>query len=178
MTQREAWFDRAVEDKLGEIIDRYRAQGKPVHNVGSLRNRVIADIDGLRGSAAWVGLKQRYDPQPVNRMAWCCVCDKPVQRNAVSAWLEDKTGNVFCSEECRLDTKNHPISYNEWRKRLKKAGSMTTRRREIIGGEVVLGEEFTIRWEDVKNQGPPLPELDAADDDEDDDGVLWVDDGV
>jgi len=177
-TTREHWFDRAVEDKLGEIIDRYRQQGKPVNNVGALRSRVAADLDALRGTAQWVALTQRYDPKPTNKLAWCCVCDKPVTRHSVTAWLEDKTGNVFCSQECKLNTDKHPISYMEYRRRMRKAGSMTTRRREIVGGEVVEGEEVTITWDEIKSQKlpPGLEDLPLGEDDEDDDSILWDED--
>lgn len=106
----EHWLERAIEDKLGEVIDRYRAQGKPVNNVGALRTRVAADMQALRGTAAWVALKQRYDPAPQVTVAYCTACDKPFQRGAVSAWLEDRKGWAFCSRECQEDTRRHPIS--------------------------------------------------------------------
>jgi hypothetical protein len=172
---REHWFDRAVEDRLGEIIDKYRSQGKDVHNVGALRNKVANDLDALRGTSQWVALTQRYDPKPTNKVAWCCVCDKPVARHSVSAWLEDKTGNVFCSKECQADTRNHPISYVEYRRRMREAGSMTTRRREIVGGEVVLGEEFTLTWDDIKDQRLPAGVTDISGDDDvvEDDEIIW-----
>jgi len=172
----EHWFDRAVEDELGRIIDKYRAAGKDVHNVGALRNKVNADLNGLRGSAAWVALKQKYDPQPTNRIAWCCVCDKPVNRGSVTAWLEDKRGNVFCSQACRDNTDKHPITYLEYRRRVRKAGSMTSKRREIINGEVVDGEEFTITWDQIKNQPlpPGLEDLPLGDEDSvDDTEIVW-----
>ena len=85
---------------------------------------------------------------------------------------------MFCSQECKLNTDKHPISYMEYRRRMKKAGSMTTRRREIVGGEVVDGEEFTITWDEIKNQKlpPGLEDLPLGDDDEDDDSILWDED--
>ena len=156
MTEREHWFDRAVEDRLGEIIDKYRSQGKDVHNVGALRNKVANDLDALRGTSAWVAVKQQYDPMPTNRLAWCCVCDKPVTRGSVTAWLENKVGNVFCSQECKDNTAKHPISYAEYKRRLKEKGSMTSRRKEFVNGELVDGEEFTITYDEIKNIGPTI----------------------
>ncbi len=68
--------------------------------------------------------------------------------------------------------------YMEYRRRMRKAGSMTTRRREIVGGEVVEGEEFTITWDEIKNQKlpPGLEDLPLGEDDEDDDSILWDED--
>lgn len=151
----EHWFDRAVEDRLGEIIDKYRSQGKDVNSVGGLRQRVAADLNALRGTPQWSALVARYDPKPVNKMGWCCVCDKPFTRGSVSAWLEDKAGNVFCSQECRNDTRNHPISLDEYKRRMKERGSMTTYRKDIVAGEVVPGEQITLTWDDVKDWGGP-----------------------
>ena len=74
----EHWLERAVEDKLGQVIDKYRSQGKDVHNVAALRKRVAADVNALRGTPEWASMRQRYEPAPKNRLAWCCVCDKPV----------------------------------------------------------------------------------------------------
>lgn len=172
---REHWLDRAVEDRLGEIIDKYRSQGKDVHNVGALRKKVDADLNALRGTAAWIALKQQYDPQPTNKVAWCCVCDKPVARHSVSAWLEDKKGNVFCGQECRDNTEKHPISFTEYKRRVKEKGSMTSRRREIVNGEVVDGEEFTITYEQIRNIGPDIEGMLATIDTSDSE-VDWTSD--
>lgn len=152
----EPWLERAVEDRLGEVIDKYRAQGKDVHSVGGLRNRVKADVEAMRGTAEWAKLRARYEERPRNRLAWCCVCDKPVTSGSVTAWLEDKVGNVYCSQECKLDTNRQPITFKEWKSRLKAKGSSTTRRKEIVGGEIVLGDEFTITYEDIKDIGDPV----------------------
>ena len=155
----EHWLDRAIEDKLGEVIDRYRAQGKAVNNVGALRTRVAADIQGLRGSAAWVALKQKYDPAPQVRVGQCTACSKPFQRDSVSAWLEDKKGWEFCSKECMEDEKHHPISWGEFKSRVRDKGSVSTHRLEIVDGELVPGDQITITWDDVKNVGQPIPDL-------------------
>lgn len=175
----EHWFDRAVEDRLNDIINKYRQQGKDVHHVGGLRQRVAADLNALRGTAEWAKMRLRYDPPPKNRLAWCCVCDKPVTSGAVSAWLEDKGGNIYCSQQCRDNTEKHPITFTEFKQRMKDRGSMTTRRKEIIGGEVVLGDEFTITYDDIKHIGNPLPDVEhkplvrveSADVD-----IIWTDD--
>jgi hypothetical protein len=60
---------------------------------------------------------------------------------------------------------------------MRKAGSMTTRRKEIVNGELVDGEEFTITWDEIKNQKlpPGLEDLPLGVDDEDDDSILWDD---
>jgi hypothetical protein len=50
----EEWFQRAVEDELQKVIDRIRAKGQDVHNVGSLRNKVNNDLNATRGTSAWV----------------------------------------------------------------------------------------------------------------------------
>lgn len=170
----EPWLDRAIEDKLGEIINNYRSKGQPVHNVGALRQRVAADINALRGTSAWVAMQQRYEPRPMNRLAWCCVCDKPVTSGAVTAWLEDKSGNIFCSQECRDNTDRHPISLDEYKRRMKERGSMTTTRKEIIGGEVVDGEQITITWDQVRDWGGPYKEPVVATSVADEDtGIDW-----
>lgn len=167
----EHWLDRAIEDKLGEIIDKYRAKGQDVHNVGALRQRVAADINALRGSSQWAALTARYDPKPTNTLAWCCVCDKPVTRNGVSAWLENKRGDVFCSIECQHDTAKHPISLNEFKRRMKEKGSMTTHRKEFDAGMIVEGEQITLTWDDVKDWGGPLREEPVSV--VSDDGIDW-----
>lgn len=154
----EHWLDRAVEDKLGEVIDRYRAQGKPVNNVGALRTRVAADINGLRGSAAWVALKQKYDPAPQVRVGYCTACTKPFQRGAVSAWLEDKKGWEFCSKECLEDKDRHPTSWEEFKTKVRDRGSMSTPRLDEYG-EPIPGDQITITWDEIKNVGKPIPEL-------------------
>lgn len=154
----EHWLDRAIEDKLGEVIDKYRAQGKAVHNVGALRTRVAADINGLRGSAAWVGLKQKYDPAPQVRVGHCTACSKPFQRGSVSAWLEDKKGWEFCSKECLENKDKHPISWSEFKSRVREKGSVTTERLDEFGNPII-GDQITITWDDVKNVGRPIPDL-------------------
>lgn len=159
----EHWLERAVEDKLGQVIDKYRSQGKDVHNVAALRKRVAADINALRGTAEWAALRQRYEPAPKNRLAWCCVCDKPVSSGSVSAWLEDKTGRVFCSQQCRDDAKHVFISLDEWKRRVKEKGSVTGHRKEVVGGEVVDGEAFTLTWDQVKDWAGPYVEPQAPD---------------
>ena len=156
----ESWLDRAVEDKLGEIIDKYRAQGKDVHNVGALRTRVAADINGLRGGAGWAALRERYDPAPRNTVAWCLACDKPVNRGSVTAYLSDKGNNIFCSLECKENTARHPISWQEFKRRVKEKGSVSTHRIEFDYCEPVEGEQITITWDQIKDFGPPL--LDVA----------------
>jgi len=158
-TMDEHWLDRAIEDKLGEVIDRYRAQGKAVNNVGALRTRVAADIQGLRGTAAWSSLKQKYDPAPQVRVGQCTACSKPFQRDSVSAWLEDKKGWEFCSKECMEDEKHHPISWAEFKGRVREKGSVSTHRLEIVDGELVPGGQITITWDDVKDVGKPIPDL-------------------
>lgn len=173
----EHWLERAIEDKLGEVIDRYRAQGKAVNNVGALRTRVAADIQGLRGSAAWMMLKQKYDPAPQVRVGQCTACSKPFQRDSVSAWLEDKKGWEFCSKECMEDEKHHPISWGEFKSRVQAKGSLSTHKLEIVDGELVPGERITITWDEIKNVGKPIPELEtitgAAAAAVEDDGIEW-----
>lgn len=171
----EHWLDRAIEDKLGEIIDKYRAQGKDVHNVGALRNRVAADINGLRGTSQWGALKQKYDPAPQIRVAWCIVCDKPVNRGSVSAWLEDKKGWVFCSKACQDNTDKHPIGWSEFKRRLRDNGPMTTHRIEFDGTIPYAGEQITITWDDVKNMGNPIDDL-PVNKKSDEDEIIWTDD--
>lgn len=175
----EHWLDRAVEDKLGQVIDKYRSQGKDVHNVAALRSRVASDINALRGTPQWSALVNRYDPKPVNRIAWCCVCDKPVNRGSVSAWLEDRVGNVFCSQECKNNTDRHPISLDEYKRRVKERGSMTTHRKEIVDGEVVEGDQITFTWDQVKDWGGPYiepAEPVAVSGDAAADEIEWTDD--
>lgn len=173
----EHWLDRAIEDKLGEVIDRYRGQGKPVNNVGALRTRVAADIHGLRGSAAWVALKQKYDPAPQVRVGYCTACTKPFQRGAVSAWLEDKKGWEFCSKECLEDKDRHPSSWEDFKTKVRDKGSMSTPRLDPYG-EPIPGDQITITWDEIKNVGKPIPDLPttgvAAVSDDDDD-IEWED---
>ena len=154
----EHWLDRAIEDKLGEVIDRYRGQGKAVNNVGALRTRVAADIHGLRGSAAWVALKQKYDPAPQVRVGYCTACTKPFQRGAVSAWLEDKKGWEFCSKECLDDKDRHPSSWEDFKTKVRDRGSMSTHRLDPYGF-AIPGEQITITWDEIKNVGKPIAEL-------------------
>ena len=154
----EHWLDRAIEDKLGEVIDRYRAQGKSINNVGALRTRVAADINGLRGSAQWGALKQKYDPAPQVRAGWCTACGKPFHRGAVSAWLEDKKGWEFCSKECMDNKDRHPISWSEFKTRVREKGSVSTERLDP-SGEPIPGDQITITWNDVKNVGKPIADL-------------------
>jgi hypothetical protein len=154
----EHWLERAVEDRLGEVIDKYKAEGKDVHSVAGLRKRVRSDVEAMRGTAEWAKLRAKYEERRHNRLAWCCVCDRPVTAGSVTVWIEDKVGNVFCSEDCRLNTDRHPITFKEWKARVKAKGQSTTRRKEIVGGEVVEGEEFTITYEQIKDIGDPLVE--------------------
>lgn len=168
----EHWLDHAIEDKLGEVIDRYRAQGKAVNNVGALRTRVAADIHGLRGTPAWAALKQKYDPAPQVRVGWCTACSKPFHRGAVSAWLEDKKGWEFCSKECMENKDMHPISWSEFKTRVRDKGSVSTERLDPYG-EPIPGDQITITWDEIKNVGQPIPDLPttgvaavSADDDE------------
>ena len=167
----EHWLDRAIEDKLGEVIDKYRAQGQPVNSVGALRNRVAADINGLRGSAGWAARKHKYDPTPTVSVAWCTACDKPLARGAVSAWLEDKRGWAFCSIECQQDEKRHPIPFSEFKRRVRDKGEVSSNRLEIIGGQLELGEKITVTWDQIKNQGNPID--DSISVLECDDEIIW-----
>lgn len=174
-TMDEHWLERAIEDKLGEVIDKYRAQGKAVNNVGALRTRVAADINGLRGSAQWAGLRQKYDPAPQVRVGYCTACSKPFQRGAVSAWLEDKKGWEFCSKECLDNKDKHPISWEEFKTRVRDKGSVSTDRLDSHGNPIP-GDQITITWDEIKNVGKPIPELPttgvaavASDDDE----IIW-----
>lgn len=149
----EHWLSRAIEDRLGEIIDRYRSQGKDVHNVGRLREKVAADINALRGTPHWAAMRNKYEPAPTNRVAWCAGCDKPLSSGSVTAWLEDKVGTIWCSQECKNDPKNKSMNLNEWKEIVKKRGYTKARRKEIINGAMVDGEEITLTWEEVKNFG-------------------------
>ena len=166
----EHWLDRAVEDKLGQVIDKYRAQGKDVHNVGRLRERVAADIQALRGTPQWLVLRQRYEPAPTNKMGWCRGCDKPISSGSVSAWLEDKNGSVWCSAECRDDPKNQPITWAEFKARVRAKGQVSVPRRELVDGLVVDGELITVTWDEIKNVGKPIPDEVVGELDE---GIVW-----
>ena len=157
--QNEEWFDRAVEDELQAVIDRIRNSGKDVHNVGSLRKKVDADLNARRGTPAWTLLRNRYDPLPSNEVRWCCVCDRPLSNRVVTAWLEDNRGNTYCGKECQEDTRNHPITWSEFKSRVRDAGSHTCRRREIVDGVVVEGEEITVTYDEIKHIGAPLSDL-------------------
>ena len=164
----EHWLERAIEDKLGQVIDKYRAQGKDVHNVASLRKRVAADLNALRGTPEWANLRNRYEPPLQNRVGWCRVCEKPINMGSVSAWIEDKVGHVYCSHQCKDDAKHVFITLNEWKRRVKEKGSVTGRRKEVKDGQMVEGEEFTLLWEDVKDwngkyQEPEMPAAAVAD---------------
>lgn len=163
----EHWLERAIEDKLGQVIDKYRSQGKDVHNVASLRKRVAADVNALRGTPEWAALRNRYEPPLQNRMGWCRVCSKPINMGSVSAWIEDKVGNVYCSDKCKEDAKHVFVTLNEWKRKVKEKGSVTGRRKEVKDGRLVDGEEFTLLWEDVKDwngayKEPELPDAAAA----------------
>lgn len=160
----EAWLDRAIEDRLGEIIDRYRSQGKDVHNVGRLREKIAADIHALRGTPHWVAMRSKYEPAPTNRLAWCAGCDKPLSSGAVTAWLEDRVGRVFCSSQCRDDPKNEIISFQEWKARVKKRGYAKARRRDVVDGAIVDGDEIVLTWDEVKNFVSPFVEQPGVDD--------------
>jgi len=153
----EEWFQRAVEDELQKVIDRIRAKGQDVHNVGSLRNKVNNDLNASRGTSAWIMLKQRYDPMPRNEMRWCCVCERPLSSQAATSWLEDKRGDTYCGQECKDNTARHPIPFAQWKARVKANGSASAPRRDIVGGELVDGPLITITWDDIKNVGKPLP---------------------
>ena len=161
MQQNENWFDRAVEDKLQQAIDRIRAKGQDVHNVGALRNRVKADLEAMRGTSGWTQLANKYNPPPRNELRWCCVCDRPVTSGAVTAFLTNKMGDTFCSIECQQDEHNHPITFAEWKARLKAAGSMTTHRRVLVDGEIVDGDQITITYDRIKDAGNPIDEYAA-----------------
>ena len=167
----EHWLDRAIEDKLGEVIDKYRAQGQPVNSVGALRIRVAADINGLRGGAGWAALKHRYDPTPTVVLAWCTACDKPLSRGGVSAWLEDTRGWVFCSIECQQDDKRHPIPFSEFKRRVRDNGEVSSNRLDIVQGQLVLGEKITVTWDQIKDQGNPID--DSISVIKPDDEIIW-----
>lgn len=154
----EAWLDRAIEDRLGEIIDRYRSQGKDVHNVGRLREKVAADIHALRGTPHWVAMRNKYEPAPNNRLAWCAGCDKPLSSGSVTAWLEDRTGRTFCSATCRDDPKNRTMNLNQWKTIVKKRGYAKAHRKEIVNGAMVDGEEIILTWEQIKDWNGPFVE--------------------
>jgi hypothetical protein len=175
----EVWLERAIEDELGKVIDRYRSQGKDVHNVGRLKEKVAADINALRGTNEWTKLKLKYDPQPVNRLAWCRVCDKPVSMGSVSAWLEDRGGRIYCSQECKDAAPRVFLTLNEYKAKVRAAGSVTGRRKEYVDGELVDGEEFVLSWDEVKNfAGDYVPsEADAVSvvADDSDDEIEWSD---
>ena len=154
----EEWITQATEDRLQTAIDGYRAKGQPVNSVGALRNKIRNEIEATRGTAAWVAIRERYNPTPRNTVAWCCVCDRPVKQHAISSWLEDGRGNIYCGSECQSNTSRHPISFQEWKQRLKDKGSLTTHRLKIVSGELVEGGEITIKYEDVAKFGSPLRE--------------------
>lgn len=161
MQQNENWFDRAVEDKLQQAIDRIRAKGQDVHNVGALRNRVKADLEAMRGTSGWTQLANKYNPPPRNELRWCCVCDRPVTSGAVTAFITNKMGDTFCSIECQQDEHNHPITFAEWKARLKDAGSMTTYRRVLVDGEITDGDQITITYDQMRDMGNPIDEYAA-----------------
>lgn len=173
----EPWLERAIEDRLGEIIDRYRSQGKDVHNVGRLREKVASDINALRGTPHWAALRNKYEQTPNNRLAWCAGCDKPLSSGAVTAWLEDRSGRVFCSADCRDDPKNEIINLDQWKSRVQARGYAKARRKEIVNGAVVDGEEILLTWEQVKDFGgtynPPSGTVVVAP--VEDDGIVWED---
>lgn len=170
----EHWLARAIEDELERVMTNYRSKGQDIHNVGKLRERVAANINALRGTSEWGKLKLKYDPPLQNRMAWCRVCEKPVNMGSVSAWLEDKGGNIYCSSECKEAAPHVFISLNEWKQRVKEKGSVTGRRKEIVDGEVVDGEEFVLTWDEVENFGGAFtPSVVAAAKSKVDDEILW-----
>ena len=152
----EYWLERAIEDELEKVITKYRLQGRDVHNVGKLRERIAGDINALRGTSEWGKLKAKYEPPLQNRVAWCRVCDKPVNMGSVSAWLEDRGGHIYCSQECKDDAPRVFISFSEWKARVKEKGSVTGRRKTVVEGEMVDGDEFTLTWDQVKDFVPSV----------------------
>ena len=160
----EHWLQRAIEDELEKAITTYRSKGQDVHNVGRLRERVAANVNALRGTAEWAKLRLKYEPPLQNRIGWCRVCEKPINMGSVSAWIEDRAGHTYCSIECREIAPTVFITLNEWKARVKEKGSVTAKRKEVVGGEMVDGEEFVLSFDDVKDFGGRFvpPTLDAA----------------
>ena len=93
----------------------------------------------------------------------------------MSAWLEDKTGRVFCSQQCRDAAKHVFISLDEYKRRVKEKGVVRGRRKEVVNGAVVDGEEFTLEWSQVKDWSGPYVEPQTPDAAADD-GIEWTDD--
>lgn len=167
MSAVEEWFDTAVEDELAAACARITQRGGKVSNLASLRDRIRQDLEEKRGTVAWGVIKAKYEQPFVTQQRWCCVCDKPVRRGRVTAWLEDHKGNTFCSQECQHNTERHPISYAEWKERLRAKGKMTTRRWRDSDlwphpTGVPTGEEICITWEDTF-PGEPRLAKDAPD---------------
>lgn len=160
MQQNENWLDRAVEDKLQEAIDRIRAKGQDVHSVGALRKRIQADIEAMRGTIGWTQLANKYNPPPRNELRWCCVCERPVTSGAVTAFLTNRMGDTFCSIECQQDEWNHPITFAEWKQRVKDQGKSVATRRVLKDGQLVDGEQISVSWDRLEHMGNPL--ADAA----------------
>lgn len=158
MEQNENWLDRAVEDKLQQAIDRIRAKGQDVHSVGALRKRVREDLEAMRGTSGWTQLANKYNPPPRNELRWCCVCERPVTGGAATAFLTNRMGDTFCSVQCQQDEHNHPISFAEWKLRVKEQGSSVAARRVLRDGEVTDGEQIEITWDRIKSSGNPIEE--------------------
>jgi hypothetical protein len=79
----------------------------------------------------------------------CARCGAPLQPR-VSL---EHNGKDYCDVGCAEGT-SFSISYDEFKANVKAKGSVTGRRLEFVNGQMELGEEFVVTYEDVlRNEG-------------------------
>jgi hypothetical protein len=136
-----------------EAIERDKKKGMIIDNLAGFRKYKVTRIEAhANEDPSWLiqqGDRMFGATQAPLGFRSCARCGAPLQPR-VSLEYE---GKDYCDLGCAEGT-SHNISYAEFKANVKAKGFVTGKRLEIVDGQLELGEEFIVTYEDVlRNEG-------------------------
>ena len=149
----ESYRNKIIGALADEAIARDKKKGMIIDNLAGFRKYKVTRIEAhANEDPSW--LIQQGDrlfgaTQTPLGFRTCARCGAPLQPR-VSLEYE---GKDYCDLGCAEGT-SHTMSYADFKASVKEKGSVTGRRLEIVDGQLELGEEFVVTYEDVlRNEG-------------------------
>lgn len=149
----ETYRNKIIGALADEAIERDKKKGMIIDNLAGFRKYKVTRIEAhANEDPSWLiqqGDRMFGATQTPLGFRTCARCSAPLQPR-VSLEYE---GKDYCDLGCAEGT-SHTISYAEFKANVKAKGSVTGRRLEIVDGQLELGEEFIVTYEDVlRNEG-------------------------
>jgi len=149
----EAYRNKIVGALADEAIERDKKKGMIIDNLSGFRRYKITRIEAhANEDPSWLiqqGDRMFGATQAPLGFRSCARCSAPLQPRASFEY----NGKDYCDLGCAEGTAVN-ITYAEFKANVKAKGFVTGRRLEIVEGQLELGEEFVVTYEDVlRNEG-------------------------